>query len=143
MRAGQLPSAIVRVDTHVNLGGLMTQVLGGWVDVGWADDPPAGLPELDSTVILRHRLVERLTEGSGGLLTVVEAPTGSGKTMGVAGWAARSEAALRAVWLTVGAAGQDPPVFWSHLRSALLGRGAGPLPPLPSAPCAEAEWATW
>src|SRR4051795_11079827 len=118
----------------------MTQVLGGWAEVGWADDPPAGLPELDSTVILRHRLLERLTRGSGGLLTVVEAPTGSGKTLGVAGWASRSEAALRTVWLTVGAAGQDPSEFWSHLRSALLARGAGPLPQLPSAPFPDGEW---
>jgi LuxR family maltose regulon positive regulatory protein len=121
----------------------MTQLLGGWVDVGWADDPQAGLPELDSTVILRRRLAERLTEGSEGLLTVVEAPTGSGKTVGVAGWASRSEAAPRTVWVTVGPASQDAREFWTHLRSALLGRGAGPLPQLPSSACTDADWSTW
>jgi len=45
------------------------------------------VPALPRTFLPRTRLWERLDEGTRGAVTTVTAPAGSGKTMGVAGWA--------------------------------------------------------
>ena len=102
-----------------------------------------GLPNLDAHVITRSRLEERLAVGSSGALTVVEAPSGSGKTLGVARWSADQTAASGVVWLDASGVSHHGQRFWSDIRSGLIAVGAGSLPPDPLPEDPEASWCEW
>jgi LuxR family maltose regulon positive regulatory protein len=121
----------------------MTQALARSVAVDLTIHNRLGLPELSGSVVVRRRLVEALTAGSQRLLTVVEAPTGAGKTLGVRGWAAQSASADGVLWLNAGSYALDAPNFWARFRSCLLDLRAGPLPPVPSPEGADSLWASW
>ena len=54
--------------------------------------PPRVLPDVPPWVVPRPRVAERLDLGVSGLLTLVTAPTGWGKTLGVAEWATDARA---------------------------------------------------
>jgi LuxR family maltose regulon positive regulatory protein len=73
-------------------------------------------------IVARARLVSQLEAGSGGKLTLVDAPAGWGKTTLLAAWCAqRSDICA---WLSLDAADNDPVRFWAYLIEAL--RRAGP-----------------
>ncbi len=97
------------------------------------------LPPIASWVVRRLTLADRLDVGVSGLLTVVTGPTGSGKTTGVAAWAADADLSGGVVWLSLGRGGADPGSFWRHLRGGLVEAGAGTLPQIPSVGCTEAR----
>ena len=65
----------------------------------------AGVPVLPSWTLPRAGLDRLLDLGAGGVLTVVSAPTGAGKTLGVASWVAGPSAPPRVVWLNLRARG--------------------------------------
>jgi LuxR family maltose regulon positive regulatory protein len=111
---------------------------------------PAGVGELDALLatklhvprtrrglVARPRLVERLTLGLQGELTVVCAPAGFGKTALLADWARHG--GERVAWLSLDAGDNDPSRFWRHVAAALggvrdgVGQRLGPLlgPPPP------------
>jgi LuxR family maltose regulon positive regulatory protein len=73
--------------------------------------------------VARPRLVDRLTEGFEGELTVVCAPTGFGKTALLADWIRRSGRAV--AWLSLDARDNDPVRFWRDVAAALEGTRAG------------------
>ena len=71
------------------------------------------------------------------MLRIVEAPTGSGKTLGVARWASRDHAVDGVLWLDAGRldagrGAEDRELFWSRMRSGLADLGVGPIAPVPA-----------
>jgi LuxR family transcriptional regulator, maltose regulon positive regulatory protein len=58
-----------------------------------------GSPWLPRAYVPRKLLWSRLDSGVRGAVTMVVAPTGAGKTLGVAGWLQQSEAGRDAIWL--------------------------------------------
>ena len=61
--------------------------------------PVPGSPWLPRAYIPRQLLWSRLDSGVHGAVTIVVAPTGAGKTLGVAGWLQHSDAGRDAIWL--------------------------------------------
>src|SRR4051794_13846825 len=74
-----------------------------------------GPPRLPADLVSRPRLLRRLDEW-GGMLCVVSAPVGFGKTTLLAEWATRKG---RVAWLSVDEAAAAPSVFWAHVAHAL------------------------
>ncbi|HEY2304403.1 MAG TPA: hypothetical protein VGI05_00830, partial [Streptosporangiaceae bacterium] len=77
------------------------------------------VPRTRRGLVPRPRLVDRLTEGLAGELTVVCAPAGFGKTALLADWARRSGWAV--AWLSLDTGDNDPARFWRHVAAALGG----------------------
>ncbi|MFL6132274.1 MAG: LuxR C-terminal-related transcriptional regulator [Nocardioidaceae bacterium] len=63
------------------------------------DRPVAGIPLLPRSYIPRVRLWDRLNVATEGSVTMVIAPAGAGKTLGVAGWLRRTGRAADAWWV--------------------------------------------
>src|SRR5215218_6588745 len=68
-------------------------------------------------VVLRPRLIERLTEGLDRKLTLVSAPAGFGKTTLLGEWVAGCE--RPAAWLSLDESDNDPTRFLAYLVAAL------------------------
>ncbi|HEY2125703.1 MAG TPA: LuxR C-terminal-related transcriptional regulator [Streptosporangiaceae bacterium] len=77
------------------------------------------VPRTRRGLVPRPRLVDRLTEGLAGELTVVCAPAGFGKTALLADWARRSGWAV--AWLSLDTGDNDPARFWRYVAAALGG----------------------
>ena len=125
----------------------MTDVLA--VPVPFTSGEPVllGLPDLDDRVINRARLQRELQAAEDSVLTVVQAPMGSGKTLGVAGWAVGHSGVTGVLWLDAGRldAGRgadDRELFWSRVRSGLIDLGIGRIAPVPGT-IKEAPWSSW
>ena len=67
--------------------------------------------------LARARLLERLTEGTAGKLTLVCAPAGFGKTSLLGDWARRSRQPV--AWLSLDGGDSDPARFWRYVAAAL------------------------
>jgi len=93
-------------------------------------------------LVPRPRLVERLTTGLAGPLTLISAPPGSGKTTLLAEWRATTGRDAAAAWLSLDDSDNDPVRFLAGLVAALgmarpgLGQSAAaflvagqPMPP--------------
>src|SRR3954452_24427887 len=74
-----------------------------------------GPPRLPADLVFRPHLLRRLDEW-GGMLCVVSAPVGFGKTTLLAEWATRE---MKVAWMSVEAAAAAPSVFWAHVAHAL------------------------
>jgi LuxR family maltose regulon positive regulatory protein len=76
--------------------------------------------------IARQRLIDALTAGETSRVTVIDAPTGYGKTTLAAAWCAQLEASGgRGVgWLSLRASENDPVLLTRYLIAALRGAGA-------------------
>lgn len=93
----------------------------------------AGVPTLPPWVLPRARLDLILDIGAEGVLTVVAAPTGAGKTLGVASWAAGPSSPRGAVvWLNLSRGGAEPDMVWRLLHRGLRESGETRLPPVPA-----------
>ena len=77
------------------------------------------VPERRSGLVERPGLVGALEAGRSRRATVVAAPTGFGKTSTLVAWAAASPA--RFAWVSLDAADDDPPRFWSYVVAAVEG----------------------
>jgi LuxR family maltose regulon positive regulatory protein len=75
------------------------------------------LPPPQPRVVLRPRLIERLSEGLHRRLTLVSAPAGFGKTTLLSGWVAGC--GRPAAWLSLDEGDNDPTRFLSYLVAAL------------------------
>ena len=77
------------------------------------------IPPSRSKIVLRPRLIERLTEGlsASRKLTLVSAPAGFGKTTLVSEWVAGCD--QKVAWLSLDEADNDPARFLTYLFSAL------------------------
>jgi LuxR family transcriptional regulator, maltose regulon positive regulatory protein len=73
--------------------------------------------------LVRPRLLQRLTEGTAGALTLVCAPAGFGKTSLLGDWARRSRQPV--AWLSLDGGDSDPTRFWRYVAAALDGLRPG------------------
>ena len=89
------------------------------------------LPDVPPWVVSRPRAAEQLDLGVSGLLTLVTAPTGWGKTQAVAEWAADAQLPGALLWLNVAGAAADPDVFWMLLGDAMVEAGEERSVPIP------------
>jgi LuxR family transcriptional regulator, maltose regulon positive regulatory protein len=126
----------------------MTQVIAD--PVPSASGPPVtlGLPDLSDRVIARSRLERQLQAAEGSVVRIIEAPTGYGKTLGVARWASADHPVAGVLWLDAGRldAGRgadDRELFWSRVRSGLVDLGAGPIAAVPAPSATGGTWARW
>ena len=93
------------------------------------------LPHVPSWVVPRAHLADRLDLGVLGPLTLVTGPSGWGKTLGVASWAASPHAPDGLIWLSLAGVTGDPDLFWELLHDAIVeagGRSLAPVPPMGS-----------
>lgn len=81
------------------------------------------MPRLRPDAVARPRLVEALEAGRSGVLTLVTAPPGFGKTTAVVQWLEGRDATV--VWLTCDAEDDDPGRFFAYLLGALEARMPG------------------
>ncbi|MFG2205569.1 LuxR C-terminal-related transcriptional regulator [Streptomyces sp. NPDC048638] len=77
------------------------------------------VPEVPRAFIRRQRLLDRLTEGTAGPLTLITGPAGAGKTTLAAAWARQRTAPGPVVWLTAEYDDRAPGVFWAYVLEAL------------------------
>lgn len=80
------------------------------------------VPRPPSTYIPRSRLTDRLEQAGPGVMSLVCAPAGCGKTVLVADWCRRRTSGV--AWLSLDADDSDPVRFWRHL-AASVDRGLG------------------
>jgi LuxR family maltose regulon positive regulatory protein len=84
------------------------------------------LPELPAALILRPRLLELLSGGLDGGLTLVCAPAGFGKTVLLRSWTSVARPPGPVAWLSLEADDNDPARFWAYVLAALERSGALP-----------------
>jgi LuxR family transcriptional regulator, maltose regulon positive regulatory protein len=75
------------------------------------------LPSARPGFVPRARLLQRLTDGLAGELTLVCAPAGFGKTALLADWARGNPRPV--AWLSLDAGDNDPARFWRYVAAAL------------------------
>ena len=93
-----------------------------------------GVPVVPPWTLPRARLDRLLDLGAERTLTVVSAPTGSGKTMGVASWVAGPTSPDRVLWVNLARGGAQPDRIWRLLRRTLQHVGEQHLPPFEAGP---------
>jgi LuxR family maltose regulon positive regulatory protein len=91
-------------------------------------------PAVHDGIVPRRALLERL--GAAGLVTVVSAPPGSGKTVLLRSWISAAGLAERAGWVSVHGGENDEQRFWLSVLDALrqTGPGSGLVRELTAAP---------
>ena len=75
--------------------------------------PPAPQPDL----VTRQRLEEEIEGAWASKLTLVDAPAGSGKTMLLQSWCARTDGAV--AWVSLDAEDDDPTRLWTYIATAV------------------------
>jgi LuxR family maltose regulon positive regulatory protein len=81
------------------------------------------MPQLPPAALIRPRLLERITKGVLGRLTLVCAPPGAGKTTLLLSWVAAEVSPGPVVWLNLDALDRQPGIFWSYLLTGLARAG--------------------
>src|SRR6266536_555285 len=85
------------------------------------------MPDLPAGLLLRPRLLELLSAGMDGGLTLLGAPAGFGKTVLLRSWASSTQLDGRPVaWLSLEADDNDAGRFWAYVGAALERCGALP-----------------
>jgi LuxR family transcriptional regulator, maltose regulon positive regulatory protein len=78
------------------------------------------VPKLRRSLVVRPRLIERLSRGAESKLTLISAPAGFGKTTVVAEWLAAVPAGgPSAAWLSLDSGDNEPASFWTYVIAAL------------------------
>jgi len=88
----------------------------------------SGVPALDSCIVAREQVAEKLDLAVTGLLTVVQAPVGAGKTTAAASWASGVTQARGLVWLGLDGESSRPSVFLGRLVETLALAGFPGMP---------------
>lgn len=110
------------------LGNAMTQPL---TMERFAEAPERrDVPSVAGPIVARSLLASRLDVGISGVLTVVTAPQGAGKTTGVATWASAVSQRRGLVWLDLAEARARPASFVPALVDAFVAAGLAGLPRL-------------
>ncbi|MEV4921556.1 LuxR C-terminal-related transcriptional regulator [Streptomyces roseoverticillatus] len=96
---------------------------GRGTTLAWSGDPllaaKFSVPAAPRHHVSRHRLLDRVGEGTHGPLTLVTGPAGAGKTALAAAWARDGEPPGPVAWLTLDTHDGAPGVFWSYVVEAL------------------------
>jgi LuxR family maltose regulon positive regulatory protein len=77
------------------------------------------IPPLRPNFVPRPRLLEQLSAGMKGTLTLISAPVGYGKTTLFGEWQAGPGAEVPVAWLSLDAGDDDPARFWPYFLMAL------------------------
>lgn len=78
------------------------------------------VPRVRRDVVLRDRLLKRVSQGGSARIVIVSAPPGFGKTTLLAEWVQRGDADSRQVaWLSLGSTENDPTTFWAYVVASL------------------------
>jgi LuxR family maltose regulon positive regulatory protein len=85
------------------------------------------VPEAPRFVVVRRRLLDRLTNGVRAPVTLVTGPAGSGKTLLLASWVTSGAVPDAVAWLALEDGDARPGTFWAYLIEALR-RGGAALP---------------
>lgn len=85
------------------------------------------VPRIRVPVVLRPRLLDAVSAGTEGPLTVVTAAAGSGKTCLLASWVARGLARGPIAWFRLDSPDDEPGAFWGYVVESLRRAGV-PLP---------------
>jgi LuxR family maltose regulon positive regulatory protein len=80
----------------------------------------SGVPLAPTDAVIRPRLLDLVTGGVTGSLTLVSAPAGTGKTVLVSTWAAMEGAPRPLTWLTTDSREVGTRPFWSRAMAGLL-----------------------
>jgi len=78
-------------------------------------------PPIHSTERARKRLLDRLDHGAQGLLTILSASAGYGKTTALSTWL--QHRSQRIAWVSLTRSDNDPAHFWSYVLAALQRQG--------------------
>jgi LuxR family transcriptional regulator, maltose regulon positive regulatory protein len=81
------------------------------------------VPAVRPRTVVRRSLVERISAGVRGPLTLVSAPAGAGKTALGSAWISAAVAPGPVTWLTVDEDDHQPGVFWSYVLVGLARAG--------------------
>ncbi|WP_127355214.1 LuxR C-terminal-related transcriptional regulator [Actinacidiphila soli] len=76
------------------------------------------VPAVARCVVRRQRLLDRLTDGTNGPLTLITGPAGAGKTTLVSSWTQWATAPGPVVWVNLDC-DDTPGVFWAYIVEAL------------------------
>jgi LuxR family transcriptional regulator, maltose regulon positive regulatory protein len=74
-------------------------------------------PRWHNGLVSRHRLMNQFDRVIKPGITLLNAPAGFGKTLSVAGWL--HSRSIKAAWLTLDTADNDPQCFWQYMLTAL------------------------
>lgn len=78
------------------------------------------VPGVRTDVVLRDRLLKRVSQGGSARVVIVSAPPGFGKTTLLAEWVQREDADSRLVaWLSLEPTENDPTTFWAYVVASL------------------------
>ncbi len=77
------------------------------------------VPPLRPNLVRRPRLLEKLSAGMEGALTLISAPAGYGKTTLIGEWRAGPGAEVPVAWLSLDAGDDDSARFWPYVLTAL------------------------
>jgi LuxR family maltose regulon positive regulatory protein len=77
------------------------------------------VPVIRPSLVLRGRLLDRLSEGVRGVLTLISAPAGSGKSVLASAWVHSGRAPGPVAWLSLDEEDDRPGVFWTYVLAAL------------------------
>src|SRR5262245_19684110 len=84
------------------------------------------IPQLPPGLVVRQRLIDRVSNGVDGRVTLISAGPGWGKTMLAASWATSQPDSAHLAWVSLDRDDNDAAVFWSYLLAAL--RASGEVP---------------
>jgi LuxR family maltose regulon positive regulatory protein len=74
-------------------------------------------------VVMRGRLLDRLSAGARGPLTLISAPAGSGKTVLASSWVGTGAAPGPVTWISLDEEDDRPGIFWSYVLHGLARSG--------------------
>ena len=81
------------------------------------------VPVMNAPVLERRRLIELLTAGVAGPVTLVSAPAGSGKTVLAGAWVRHEVAPGPVAWISLDEEDDLPGVFWTYVVAGLQRSG--------------------
>src|SRR6266550_517265 len=81
------------------------------------------LPTRRPWAVVRPRLLDRVSQGVGGPLTLICAPAGAGKTVLASSWVAAGLAPGPVTWITLDEEDDRPGVFWCYVLAGLANSG--------------------
>lgn len=107
--------------------------------LSWSGDPLLATkfapPAVPPALVARTRLLDALSAGVRGPLTLVAGPAGAGKSAACAAWVRAGAAPGPVAWLTLDPGDGAPGVFWSYVVEALRRAVPGRLSDLPVPAC--------
>ncbi|MFJ5549144.1 LuxR C-terminal-related transcriptional regulator [Streptomyces sp. NPDC093225] len=116
------------------------------MSVAFPEDPllaaKLAVPVQAPGLVRRERLLDRLTAGTAGPLTLITGAAGAGKTALAASWALSRPESAPLVWVTV-EEDDTPAAFWAYVAEGLRRRGlpsgTGPGTPVPADAAARSQ----